>query len=369
MRILMLTQKIDRDDDMLGFTHDWAEALAARVERLDVLALEVGRHSLPANVHVRSMGKGDGASRPRLLAGFYRGLLGSIRDVDVIFVHMIPLYVVLAAPLAALYRRPITLWYTHRNRGVLLRVAARLTRHIATAHPSTFPLPDPKVRALGHGIKLASYQPSAELPPDPPVIVSLSRLSPIKRHETLIKAAALLRDRHGDPPARFVIAGGRPGDNPSDYENSLRAEIQRLRLEGYVSLWGAIPADGVAAVFRDASVALNASPPGLFDKAALESMLCAVPTIVANPAFDDLLGDHVDLLRLPSGDDAAGLAARLATLLAMTPEARHAIGLEVRARVAAGHSLATLMDRLVALMGRIKAVLNGELKASRQGLA
>ena len=34
----------------------------------------------------------------------------------------------------------------------------------------------------------------------------------------------------------------------------------------------------------------------------------------------------------------------------MTPEARRAIGMEVRARVAAGHSLATLMDRLVALM-------------------
>ena len=350
MRVLMMTQMLDRNHEILGFTHTWVEALAARVERVIVVPVEEGKYSLPDNVTVASMGKEDGRGRLGRAAGFYSALLRYLPEVDVLFAHMSPRYVLAAAPLAGLFRKPITLWYTHRELSPELRLAIPLTRHIATAHPSSFPVADPKVRALGHGIKLDSYQPSAELPPDPPVIVSLSRLSPIKRHETLIRAAALLRDRHGDPPARFVIAGGRPGDNPSDYEDSLRAEIQRLRLEGYVSLWGAIPADGVAAVFRDASVALNASPPGLFDKAALESMLCAVPTIVANPAFDDLLGDHVDLLRLPSGDDAAGLADRLATLLAMTPEARRAIGMEVRARVAAGHSLATLMDRLVALM-------------------
>ncbi len=347
----MLTQKIDRDDDMLGFTHDWAEALAARVERLDVLALEVGKHSLPANVRVRSMGKEEGGGRPRELAGFYRGMASFLPHVDVIFVHMIPLYVVLAAPLAGLYRKPITLWYTHRSSGSLLPLAMRLVRHIATAHPTTFPLADPRVRALGHGIRLDAYQPDDDPPADPPLVLSLARLSPIKRHETLIQAAAILRDRYGDPPARFVIAGGRPGNGDSSYPDFLRAEIERLRVGDRVSLWGAIPADGVAAVFREASIALNASPPGLFDKAALEGMLCAVPTIVANPAFDDLLGDHVDLLRIPSGDDAPGLAERLAALLALTPEQRRAIGMEVRARVAAGHSLANLMDRLVALMG------------------
>ena len=115
-------------------------------------------------------------------------------------------------------------------------------------------------------------------------------------------------------------------------------------------MWGAIPADGVAAVFRDASVALNASPPGLFDKAALESMLCAVPTIVANPAFDDLLGEHVDLLRLPSGDDSAGLADPAGDPpdddAGGAPCDRHGSARPRRRR----HSLATLMDRLVALM-------------------
>jgi glycosyltransferase involved in cell wall biosynthesis len=350
MRVLMMTQMLDYNHEILGFTHAWVEALAARVERVIVVPVEEGKYNLPANVTVASMGKEDGRGRIGRAAGFYSALLRYLPQVDVLFAHMSPRYVLAAAPLAALYRKPITLWFTHRQISPELRLAVPLARHIATAHPSSFPIPDPKVRALGHGIKLANYQPGEALPPDPPLIVSLARLSPIKRHETLIRAASLLRDRHGDPPARFVIAGGRPSDAPSNYEDSLRAEIERLRLEDRVSLWGAVPADGVAAVFREASAALNASPPGLFDKAALESMLCAVPTIVANPAFDDLLGDHVDLLRLPSGDDAPGLAERLAALLKLSAEERRAIGEEVRARVAAGHSLANLMDRLVALM-------------------
>lgn len=350
MRVLMMTQMLDRNHEILGFTHAWVEALAARVERVIVVPVEEGKHHLPDNVTVASMGKEEGHGRLGRAASFYSALLRYIPQVDVLFAHMSPRYVLAAAPLATLYRKPITLWYTHRQLSPELRMAIPLTRHIATAHPSSFPVANPKVRALGHGIKLDNYQPGEELPPEPPLIVSLSRLSPIKRHETLIRAAAILRDRHGDPAARFVIAGGRPSSDEATYEDSLRAEIERLRLDDRVSLWGAVPADGVAAVFRDASVALNASPPGLYDKAALESMLCAVPTIVANPAFDDLQGAHAELLRIPSGDDAPALADRLAKLLAMTPEARRAIGMEVRARVAAGHSLATLMDRLVALM-------------------
>ena len=49
------------------------------------------------------------------------------------------------------------------------------------------------------------------------------------------------------------------------------------------------------------------SPVGLFDKAALESMACGVPTIVGNPAFAPLLGDYADLLLTGDAEDVAGL--------------------------------------------------------------
>ena len=350
MRVLMLTQKVDRHDDILGFTHDWITALAGRVAALAVVALAVGEHDLPPNVTVHSMGKERGRGQIGLLAGFDRGVLRYMAEADAVFVHMIPRYALLAAPVAAAHRKPMTLWFTHRSASLELRLAIPLVRHIATAHPSSFPLPGPKVHALGHGIDTRKFAPGEAPPGEPPIVASLGRLSPIKRHETLIRAAALLRDRHGDRPGRCVSAGGCRADGPSGSEVGLRAEIDRLRVGDRVTLWGAVPAEGVTAVFHQASVAVNFSPPGLFDKAVLEAMLCAVPTVVANPAFDELLGEYSEALRIEAGDDAAGLAARLQALLALSPQERRTVGLQLRQRAAASHSLDGLMDRLVALL-------------------
>ena len=106
MRVLMMVQRVDEDDALLGFTVMWIRALAARVERLYVLALETGEADLPDNVIVYSMGKERGNGNLRELLEFYRGLGKTIRDVDVVFSHMIPRYTWLAAPYAALFRKP-----------------------------------------------------------------------------------------------------------------------------------------------------------------------------------------------------------------------------------------------------------------------
>jgi len=53
----MLTQVLDRHDQVLSFTHDWVAALAARVERLVVMPVRAGDYDLPDNVIVESLGK------------------------------------------------------------------------------------------------------------------------------------------------------------------------------------------------------------------------------------------------------------------------------------------------------------------------
>ncbi len=349
MRVLMITQALDRHDQVLSFTHDWVAALAERVEGLIVVPVRAGDYALPANVTVESMGKEHGHNRLGRAGAFYSVLNHHLGAVDAIFAHMSPRYVLTAAPLALPRRKPITLWYTHREPSPELRLAIPLATHIATAHPTSFPIASPKVHALGHGINTAIFKPGEALPSEPPLVVSLARLSPIKRHETLIRAAAILRDRYDDPPARFVIAGGTLPGQSDQYRLDLTAEIERLRVGDRVTLWGAVPAEAVPGVFSKASLAFNGSPAGLFDKAALESMLCAVPTLVANTAFNDLLGGYAGQLTLEDGGDAEALAAKLNVLLRLTSEERRAMGLALSARAARAHSLDQLMDRLVAL--------------------
>lgn len=97
---------------------------------------------------------------------------------------------------------------------------------------------------------------------------------------------------------------------------------------------------------------MNLSPPGLFDKAALESMAAGTPTLVCNPAFDDLLGAWRDTLRVGYPVEPDALTAKLRALLDLPPDERAAIGQMLRANVRAAHSLDALMPRLVRVLGR-----------------
>ena len=51
MRVLMIVQLVDEREWLRGFTVDWIRALAARVERVEVLTLEQGQADLPDIIH------------------------------------------------------------------------------------------------------------------------------------------------------------------------------------------------------------------------------------------------------------------------------------------------------------------------------
>jgi len=116
----------------------------------------------------------------------------------------------------------------------------------------------------------------------------------------------------------------------------------------HVTFTGNLPAEGVRDWNRRAAVAVNLSPPGLFDKAALESMAVGVPTLVGSAAFDDVVCD--ERLRVTDLDDSATLATRLNDLLALRGNDRRMIGMALRERVVAAHSLDGLIARLVSVL-------------------
>ncbi len=320
----------------------WQPASSACV---DVITLEQGKATLPANVFVHSMGKERGYGRVRELLEYYRILWRLIRHVDVLFCHMTPRYSWLATPVAALFRKPQVLWYTHRQDDWELRLALMACRFVTTAVPDSFPIKSPKVRALGHGIGNNFFAPDLNSKPaSPPLIVHVARLMPIKHQATLLRALGNVTEAH----AAFV--GAVPQGEDDFYLVQLQALAESLGVLDRVTFTGGISAEAVRDLYRRASVAVNLSPPGLFDKAALESMLTSVPTIVSNPAFDSLLGDDVGLLRIADPDDVQGLTSALKHLLALSADKRASLAQDIRERVIAQHSLDGLMDRLVAVM-------------------
>jgi glycosyltransferase involved in cell wall biosynthesis len=349
MRVAMLVQKVDERDWLMSFALKWIRALAARVDRVDVIALERREADLPANVFVQSMGKERGYGRARELIAFYGALGSIIRDVDVIFSHMTPRYVLTSAPLAIPFRKPQVLWFTHRQTSLELRLATVLSRYVVSAVPDSFPLRTPKLRVLGHGIDTDFYAPDLTCVPDvPPLIVYVARLMPIKRQDALLKAIGTGIE------ARVALVGDVPAGHDASYLEMLKGLAHDLGIEDQVTFTGGLLAEAVRDLLRRATLAVNLSPPGLFDKAALESMLVGVPTLVSNPAFNDLLGEHVPRQSIADPNDTLALADRLGALLALPAGERQRMAADIRERVRAAHSLDGLMDKLVALMASLK---------------
>jgi len=95
MKLLILTQKIDINDPVLGFFHKWAEEFSKKYEKLTVICLEKGEYKLPDNVKVLSLGKETGKSRLKYVFLFYKYIWLERKNYDVVFAHMNQEYIIL----------------------------------------------------------------------------------------------------------------------------------------------------------------------------------------------------------------------------------------------------------------------------------
>ena len=349
MNLLLFNLATDADDPILGFTTQWINHLAAHFERVDVITMRAGRLEVAPNARVFSVGKERGYGEARRALEFYKllgGLLARERYAAC-FAHMMPLFAVMGAPLLIPARVPITLWYTHRQDHRTLRLAEAVSRRVVTAAHDSFPFSSPKLRVLGHGIDTDLFHPpragESTLPDQPRYVVHVARLMPIKHQTTLIRALPEV------PGAVAVLVGDERPEAP-DYRQQLETLAADLGVGDRLTFTGSLPPEGVRTWYHRAAAAVNLSPVGLFDKAALEAMACAAPTIVSNPAFDPLLGADIGRLRIDSPDDHAGLAQRLNALFALDPVERAALGAAISARTVESHSLEGLIARLVRVL-------------------
>jgi len=349
MRLLLFNLMTDDSDPVLGFACGWIRELAARCEFVDVITMYRGTYQLPPNVRVYSAGRECGLSKPRRLLRFYRHLLRLHRRYDACFAHMMPLFAGLAGPLLSARGIPTALWYTHRGRSAQLRLGLAMSRRVVSADATSFPYDTDKLRVIGHGIDCDFYSPP---PPTPltqqelgaaPLVAQVARLAAVKHQATTIKAVA-------ETEARLALIGGVQPGSPQAYERELREQIRRLGIEERCRLLGDMPAAEVLQWYRRATVAVNMSPAGLFDKAALESMACGLPTVVCNPAFAPLLGEYAPLLLTGGPQDVSGLRERLTRLFALSAVERAAIGATLRENVQREHSLPAMTERLLAVL-------------------
>ena len=104
-RLILATQKLESTDPILAATVAKVAALAERVDELVVLCDSAEPGIVPANVRVREFGAATQVQRgARFVAALRREL--TPRPLGVV-AHMIPLYVIVAAPLVRPRRIPL----------------------------------------------------------------------------------------------------------------------------------------------------------------------------------------------------------------------------------------------------------------------
>ncbi len=347
MHIVLLTQVLDRQDAVLGFFHRWCESFAQNVEQLTVIAQRVGDTQLPANVEVRSLGKERGAGLLAMEARLVRVLMGlrGERRPDALLAHMVPKFVLYAAPVTVPRRIPLYLWYTHKGVDRALKMAVPLVRRVFSASEESFRLASATDKRVvtGHGIDCEHFGPGDALRPVD--VLSVGRLAPSKGHHEILEAVSLL-----DGETQVEIAGDVLLDRDVSYRSSLGHQAAAL---GGVRLLGAVSYPHIADVMRRARVLVNASRTGSVDKVVLEAMACETPVLTCNESFERVLGPELAATLMFSKGDIQGLAMRLERLLSLSPGDRESLGQELRGRVLAEHDLDKLVPRLVADMRRL----------------
>jgi glycosyltransferase involved in cell wall biosynthesis len=327
-RLVFLTQAVDAAHPALAATIPKIRALADRVDEVVVIAQSVAPAELPPNVAVRSFGSRSRAAR---FASFEREVARAM-PADAMVAHMIPLYVLLAAPLARPRRIPLLLWFTHWKASMQLRAAEKLATAIVSVDRRSFPLPSAKVRAIGHGIDVNEFPCTQHEAHDGVRALVLGRYSPAKGLMTILRAVDEVDGVDVEVRGAALNA----------FERSHRDH----ELAGFgIPLGDAVPRSEVPALFARSDVLINNMEAGAPDKVVYEASAACLPVLASNPVFDDLFEGYPLFFERGSWES---LAERLRWFMQLSAGERAEIGRTLRERVARNHSVETWADGVIA---------------------
>jgi len=288
MKLLIITQKVDRNDPILGFFHRWIEEFARNCEYVTVICLYKGQFGLPANVKVLSLGKERGIGKLGYVSNFYRYVWLERNNYDSVFVHMNQIYVLLGGLLWRLMGKKIVMWYAHGHTSFSLWVAEKLVDNIFSVSKESFTLKTNKLKIVGHGIdtnrfktvrpnKVESYY----------NICSLARISERKNQYIMIAVLSLLKRAGAN--VRLYLVG--PVITKADviYKDKINQLIVREELLTDVIFPGNITQDELPSFLGNIDLLLNLSDTNSVDKEVLEAMSCGVNVLTSNIAFKDIL--------------------------------------------------------------------------------
>ena len=337
MKLLIVTQVVDRTDPHLGFFHTWIEQFARECELVTVICLKEGEHVLPQNVRVFSLGKEKGRASSIVYAWRFLKIIVRQRNTyDSVFVHMNPEYIILGGLFFKLWHKKVALWYAHKSVTLKLKIAVFFSDYIFSVTKNSFGIKTPKLYAMGHGVDTELFVQKVRTKSDTLRLVSVGRIAGSKHLKEMLPVVEELQRRGENPVLTIVGAAVTPAEQI--YKTELVSAIEKMGLSDAVIMYGGAAHRTLPQLFLSQDVFLNFGTTGNMDKAGFEPLASGLPLVTTNEAFEEILSPYGLYVK---GNNPASLADAVlrAKDMEMAPFVEY---------VRINHSLSNLVPNIIA---------------------
>ncbi|PIR83438.1 hypothetical protein COU19_00555 [Candidatus Kaiserbacteria bacterium CG10_big_fil_rev_8_21_14_0_10_56_12] len=271
MNLFICTQTVNSHDPILGFFVPWIHGFAQQCDTVTVVCLNKGADRFAENVRIIVIPAKGKIARTLFLL---RTSITHRKDYEAVLVHMNPEYFISAGFLWRFLRKRTALWYTHSTVDWKLRIATAFAQVVFTASKESFRLPSDKVCVTGHGIDTHFFHPDSAVVRGRTVL-SVGRLSPVKRHDLVIRAAAC------DALDVKTIGDGTEHDR-------LARLAEELQVAHRITFCGSETQEVLRREYQQARALVHTSETGSLDKVVLEALACGLPVVTTSTILSDL---------------------------------------------------------------------------------
>ena len=294
MKLLIITQKVDKNDPTLGFFHDWIIELSKKAESVSVVCLKKGSMDLPSNVTLYSLGKSNaeqtrnrrGTMRIKYILNLYKYLSKLSGSYDKVFVHMNQEYVLLAGLYWKMKKIPVYTWRNHPNGGILTNIAVLLSTKVFSTSKASFVARFKKAVIMPVGIDVKIFKPLDGVIRKKHSVCMVGRISPIKHIELGLMALKKLIDS-GVQVSLDIL--GPIAERDQSYANVLRDYVNKNNLASFVNFLSPVASSKLAEIYSSYEICLNLTESGSFDKTIVEASACGAIPLVSNISLWHLL--------------------------------------------------------------------------------
>ncbi len=298
MKLLIVTQKVDENDGVLGFMHGWIREFSLSCEKVSVICLEKGEYHLPENVKVLSLGKEritderglrHGWTRIKYSWNLLRYIVRIRKDYDSVFVHMNEEYVLLGGIIWKILGKMVYMWRNHYSGSWKTRLAGFMCDKVFCTSKSSYTAKFKNAVLMPVGVDTELFKPVADIKREPRSIIFYGRMSQSKRPDILLKALAeLVRKGIGFIAKLF----GNPPEREQKFYEDLKKSALDFGLSSRVGFLRSVPHIDGSKIFSAHEIFVNLSPAGMYDKTLFEASGCGCLVLSTSPDFAELVKDN-----------------------------------------------------------------------------